>query len=90
MERRKDAPRRIGGAVLKIVLWSLVAGLVLSLFDLTPQAILAKLGSTAEAAFDLAVSAVEWSVPYVLLGALIVVPIWLLLAGWRALKGRRR
>ncbi len=88
--RSREATRRIGGVLLKLALWSLVVGVILSLFDLTPRVLLAKLGGTAEAVFDFAVSAVEWAVPYVLLGALIVVPIWLLTAGWRKLKGGRR
>jgi hypothetical protein len=76
--------------LLKLAIWSLVVGVVLSLFDFTPRVLLAKLGGTVEASFEFAVSAVEWAVPYVLLGALIVVPVWLALAGWRTLKGRRR
>lgn len=86
----KEASRRIGGALLKLALWSLAVGLVLSFFDLTPRVLLAKLGGTVEAAFEFAVSTVEWAVPYVILGALIVVPAWLVLTGWRKLKGRRR
>lgn len=75
------------GTILKLLIWSLVVGAVLAFLDLSPQ--------------DVFAWAVDWTrqvlrdiqfytgraISYVLLGAVVVVPIWALSYLWRVLKG---
>ena len=78
----------VGRTVLKIVLWSLVVGLALSMLKVSPASILSFLGETAQGIFAWVVGVVEWAVPYLVLGAAVVVPIWLVIAGWRFLRSK--
>jgi len=63
-------------------------GLLLSLFDLRPEELLHSLGDNAREIFEAAVDLVRWAIPYILLGAVIVAPIWLVLTLLRALRRR--
>ena len=70
------APRSVSGTIIRLLVVSLIVGLVLSLFNITPQGLLRRLGGTAEQILGVAVGAVEWAVPFVLIGAVVVVPLW--------------
>lgn len=65
--------------ILKLLVLSLLVGLVMSWLDLTPLDLVANLGEHARAFFDWMRRFVGWAVDYVLLGAMVVVPVWLLL-----------
>lgn len=80
--------RSIASTVIRIFLASLAVGLVLSVLNITPQKLLGSLGGTAEQIFEIGVSAVEWAVPFVLVGAVVVIPLWLLRLLWRTAKDR--
>ena len=71
-------PRNIGGTLLKLFILSLVVGVVLSVFDIDPENLLGAIGGTVESIFRVTVDALEWAVPFVLIGAVVVVPIWLI------------
>ena len=43
---------------------------------------------TAVRAFTAAVDAVSWAVPYILIGAVVVAPAWLVLTAWKAIRRR--
>jgi hypothetical protein len=73
-------PARIGPTIVKLALVSLVVGLLISFFEIDPRNLLAGLGETARDLFEMAASALEWSIQYILLGAVVVVPVWALLA----------
>jgi Na+/H+-dicarboxylate symporter len=70
-------PANIRDTVLKIVLFSFIIGLLLSFFDINPTELLRNFGATAEKIFEIVADIIEWGVKYVLLGAVVVVPIWL-------------
>ena len=74
--------------VIKLVIASLLVGLALSILSIDPQALLAGLGDTALAVFEFAVRIVEWSAKYIVIGAAVVIPIWLVMVGWRYLRRR--
>ena len=80
----------IGSTVVKLFVVSLLVGMAMSFFDLSPRALLERLGGTAQEIFEIGVGAVEWAVPYVLLGAVVVVPIWIVVRLLKALRGRSR
>ena len=82
-------PRNLGGTLLKIFILSLVVGIVLSVFNIDPEGLLGALGGTVESIFNVLVDALEWAVPFVLIGAVVVVPIWLILVGIRLARRRR-
>ncbi|MBO6782929.1 MAG: hypothetical protein JJ899_06615 [Alphaproteobacteria bacterium] len=81
-------PRNIGGTLLKLFFLSLVVGIVLSVLDVEPESLLGAVGGTAESIFDALVAALEWAVPFVLIGAVVVVPIWIILAALRYARRR--
>tara|TARA_B100000686_G_scaffold202655_1_gene209591 strand:- start:1456 stop:1704 length:249 start_codon:yes stop_codon:yes gene_type:complete len=80
--------RNWGSTVIRIVLLCLVVGLVISALGLTPENLLGLLGNTVIRLFNIAVDLVQWAVPYVLVGTVVVIPIWLLLAIVRYARGR--
>ena len=71
-------PQNIGRTVIKVVVWSLVIGLLLAAFDIKPQLLLEGLGETVQSIFDLVAGFIEWTLPYIMLGAVVVIPIWLI------------
>ena len=81
-------PRNIGGTLLKLFILSLVVGVVLSVFDIDPENLLGAIGGAAESIFRVIVDALEWAVPFVLIGAVVVVPIWLILTLLRLARRR--
>ena len=82
-------PSRIGSTIVKLAILSLLIGMALSFFEVSPQRLLENFGETVQDIFEIAVSMVEWAVPYVLLGAVVVVPIWVVFAVLRVTRGRK-
>jgi len=79
--------RNIVGTIVKIAVLSLIVGLILSALDISPARVLEGLGVTARDAIDSGASLVAWALEYVVIGAVIVVPIWLIVA---VIGSRRR
>ena len=52
----------------------------LSALNAKPGSLLGSIGNVAEGIFNAPVDALEWAVPIVLIGAVVVVTVWLLLA----------
>jgi len=75
--------------VIKILVVSLLVGWGLTVFDITPQSLMANLGETIQDIVKVFVSMFSWSVPYILLGAVVVVPIWVVMKLWAYVKERR-
>jgi len=61
----------------------------MSWFDITPQSILENFGETVTRVYSTLTGWLRWMVPYILLGATIVIPIWAVLALLR-LGGRKK
>ena len=84
--------RFLGGpplAVLgKLILLSILIGVVLSALGLDPWNIVDSLRRLIRTVWDMGFDAVRWLWQYFLLGAMIVIPIWLILRFVRAPKGR--
>lgn len=80
-------PSNIVGTIVKIAVLSLIVGLILSALDISPARVLEGLGVTARDAIDSGASLVAWALEYVIVGAVIVVPIWLIVA---VIGSRRR
>ena len=80
--------RHVSRTLLRLFFVSLIVGLALSALNVSPESILGTIGGTAESIFRTVVGAVEWAVPFVLIGAVVVVPIWLILAALRFVRRR--
>lgn len=63
--------------IIKIVIFSLLVGLALAFFDISPRSLVENLGETVVDIYEVVLSFLKWSLKYVLLGAVVVVPIWL-------------
>ncbi|WP_135078064.1 DUF6460 domain-containing protein [Terasakiella sp. SH-1] len=79
----------IGKTIFKLAVVSLFVGLAMSWFDITPQSIIENFGESVAKAYAMLTGWLRWMVPYILLGATIVVPIWAILAILR-LGGRKK
>ena len=73
-----------------LVLICLIVDWVLSVIDLDALGFIHFLSQSVRNAGELAADAVRWAVPYILLGAVIVIPFYILKFGLELLKGRKR
>ena len=69
-------PPHIKDTLVKILVFSFVVGILLSFFEINPKELLANFGETMQDIFEVVARVIEWGVKYVLLGAVVVVPIW--------------
>ncbi|MCG8511594.1 MAG: DUF6460 domain-containing protein [Rhodospirillales bacterium] len=75
--------------VIKLALISLIVGLILYWIDVRPEDILHSFPAFFETLYDQIRWVVEWSWPYIKIGAVIVVPIWLVLFLLKQVKKKR-
>ena len=80
-------PRITLATLLRILLASLLVGMAMAFFGVQPTDILAWLADSVREAATNAEAWIGWTVKYVLLGAVVVVPIWVL---WYLLQFLRR
>ena len=76
------------GTIIKLALASLLAGWLLSVLGITPEDLVAKFSGLALGAWDTARGFFGWAGSYMLLGALVVLPVWLVFYLWRRLRAR--
>jgi hypothetical protein len=65
--------------LIKILAASLIAGVILNHFGITPDELLRYTGLSRERLEELARQGIDWAVPNVMLGALVIVPVWFLI-----------
>lgn len=82
-------PQQIGSTILKLIFFSLVVGMLMSFFGISPLQLIENFGETIRDVFHFVTRVIEWGAKYVLLGAVIVVPVWLIKLLFDAI-GRRR
>ncbi len=76
------------GVVIRLILLSIVVGIVLSTLGITPANLFQRLDILARRIYDLGFGSVEWLFSHLLLGAMLVVPIWLLARVFGLIGGR--
>jgi len=81
-------PRHIRESLIKVLLASFVIGVLLAFFNIDPTELLENFGETIQSIFEIVARVIEWAVKYVLLGAVLVVPIWLILFFISKARGR--
>lgn len=72
---------------IKIVIASTLVGAALSAFDITAAEVLARAGITPELVTRLAGQALEWALPNMVLGSMVIVPVWFLVMLLRPPRG---
>jgi hypothetical protein len=84
--------RFLGGSPLavagRLILLSILVGFVMVTFGLDPYNIIRSIQRLFETIWNLGFDAVEWLWRYFLLGAVIVIPVWLIMRFVNAPKGR--
>ena len=83
MEGSSGITRFIGGSpgrvVVQLIVVSFIVGVILSALGVSPFDIVNGLQRLARRIYEMGFDSVEWIVRYFLLGAVVVVPIWLIL-----------
>jgi Family of unknown function (DUF6460) len=75
------------GVVLRLALLSIIVGVLLSVFGITPRNFFFVLDQFARTVYDLGFGVFIWILDYLLLGAMLVVPLWFVLRLLRARPG---
>jgi hypothetical protein len=87
--RRREPPRGLGpalGWLARTLVLCLVVGIVLSVFDVDPVRILTDTWATLGQIHVAILRLIRWAIPYVLLGAVVVVPVALISLALRLLR----
>jgi hypothetical protein len=86
--------RIFGGAVVptlfKLALLSVFVGLIFAVFGIDPMNLWRDFGATIRDAWTLAFDAVNWSWQYAALGAIVVLPLWIIYRIILAVTGKPR
>lgn len=83
-------PKNVGSLIVKLLIGSFLVGWMLTLFDITPLDLLKDLTGTIGEIYSTALSTVRWAADYILLGAVIVLPIWGIIAALNFLQTKNR
>ncbi len=77
-----DMERILGGSpvavVIRLILISIVVGIALSALGLTPGELFRRIDFLLQRLYDMGFRWVEWLIGYFLIGAVIVIPVWLI------------
>jgi hypothetical protein len=87
----RSVDRFLGGSplavIFKLILLSILIGVVLSALGLDPRNIIQSIERLIRTIWNMGFDAIEWLWHYFLLGAIIVIPIWLIVRVIRAPSG---
>lgn len=81
-------PRFGIATVVKLALACLGVGLVMAMLGVTPADLAEDVASMAMRAWALSTDLLGWAGPYMMLGAIVVLPIWLARFLWKKLSTR--
>jgi hypothetical protein len=63
-------------ALFKLAAVSLITGAVLSAMNLSAEAVLARVGLTPEKLLALLERGMQWAIPNIILGSMVILPVW--------------
>lgn len=66
------------GVLVRLIILCLIVGIVLSAMGITPRNLYYHLNLLAGRLYELGFGAFDWVFGYIVLGAMIVIPIWLI------------
>ncbi len=78
---------RLLSTLVKILIASLVTGALLAKLNLSAEQILREFGVTPEHLMDWLHQGATWAVPNIVLGSMVIVPVWLLVHLFRPPRG---
>lgn len=78
MDRHQFFGESVVGTLVRLVLLSVVVGIVFSVLGITPFNLIERLQHLVRNIMNLGFDAFGWGLQYFLLGAVIVFPIWFL------------
>lgn len=81
-------PKITAKTIVKLLIACLLVGWALSVLDIDPKNILASGQAAFEAMIEFGGEFFAWAATYILLGAVVVLPIWLIMYLFKAAKGR--
>ena len=87
MDRNTFLGGSVLGVLVRLVVLSIVVGVVLDALGITPGNILERINVLLGRIYDLGFGAIESVLNYLILGAVVVVPVWLVS---RLIKSARR
>jgi hypothetical protein len=70
---------RLTHTTIKVLVASLIVGTILAHFGINVDQLVKSTGLSAERIEDLARAGLDWALPNLLLGALVIVPVWFLI-----------
>ncbi|MBO0750845.1 MAG: hypothetical protein J2P53_01970 [Bradyrhizobiaceae bacterium] len=76
------------GVLVRLVLLSIVVGFILHAAHIDPQDIFRSIQDLIQRVWQLGLEPIRWLWRYFLLGAVIVIPIWLVIRLTRSLTGK--
>ena len=75
--------------LVKLLIACLVVGVLLNMFGYTPEELVNAFPETVASIWGWVVDAGQKAGPYIILGAIVVIPIWLVMVVLRLARGRR-
>ena len=76
MERIFGGP--IVPTLFRLALLSFVVGLIFAIFGIDPVNLWREFGTTIQQAWQLVFDALDWGWKYAILGAIVVLPVWII------------
>jgi hypothetical protein len=76
MDRRQFFGDSVAGTLIRLVLLSIVVGVVFSALGITPFNLIDRLELLVRNIMNMGADFFQWALKYFLLGALVVFPIW--------------
>ncbi|KWT65475.1 DUF6460 domain-containing protein [Hyphomicrobium sulfonivorans] len=76
MDRETFLGGSVAGVIIRLVLLSVVVGVILSALGITPDNIFERINVLLQRIYDLGFGALDSLLGYFILGAIVVVPIW--------------
>jgi Domain of unknown function (DUF6460) len=74
--------------LIKVTVASLIVGTAMAHFGVTPDRLIGALGLSEEGLIELGRRALNWALPNLLLGGLVIVPTWFLIYLFRPPRAR--
>ena len=74
--------------LVKVMVASLIVGTIMAHFGITPEQVVQKSGLSQERVMELARQGIIWALPNLLLGSLVIVPVWFLIYLFRPPRAR--
>lgn len=78
---------RLLSTAFKIGIASLITGVVLSYLDISAERVLAEIGMTPERVLVYLQQGLEWALPNLVLGSMVIVPVWIVIYLFRPPRG---